>query len=40
MGSKRGVDILGIIIIAYILSKLISKDEIEKIYEKAELVSK
>jgi len=34
------VDIPGIIIIAYILSKLISKDEIDKIYEKAELVSK
>jgi uncharacterized membrane protein YraQ (UPF0718 family) len=34
------VDIPGIIIIAYVLSKLISKDEIEKIYENAELVNK
>jgi uncharacterized membrane protein YraQ (UPF0718 family) len=34
------VDIPGIIIIAYVLSKLISKAEVEKIYEKAELISK
>jgi uncharacterized membrane protein YraQ (UPF0718 family) len=34
------VDIPGIIIIAYVLSKLISKDEIEKIYDNAELVNK
>ncbi len=34
------VDIPGIIIIAYVLSKLISKDEIEKIYENAKLVDK
>ncbi|WP_139905451.1 permease [Clostridium thermarum] len=33
-------DIPGIIIIAYILSKLISKEEVEKIYEKAELINK
>lgn len=34
------VDIPGIIIIAYILSKLISKQEIQKIYENAENISK
>lgn len=34
------IDIPGIIIIAYILSKLISKDEIEKIYENAEMFNK
>ncbi|HBL83977.1 MAG: permease [Clostridiales bacterium GWF2_38_85] len=34
------VDIPGIIIIAYILSKLISKDEIEKIYKQAENINK
>ncbi len=34
------IDIPGIIIIAYVLSKIISKDEIEKIYEKSELISK
>lgn len=34
------IDIPGIIIIAYVLSKLISQDEIKKIYEKAELVGK
>ncbi len=34
------VDIPGIIIIAYVLSKLISKDEIKKIYEEAELINK
>ncbi|MGB7604430.1 MAG: permease [Lutisporaceae bacterium] len=34
------IDIPGIIIIAYVLSKLISKDEIEKIYENAEMVNK
>lgn len=34
------VDIPGIILIAYILSKLVSKDEIEKIYKSAELLSK
>ncbi len=34
------VDIPGIIIIAYILSKLISKQEIQKIYESAENISK
>lgn len=34
------VDIPGIIIIAYILSKLISKQEVQKIYENAENISK
>lgn len=34
------VDIPGIIIIAYVLSKLISKNEVEKIYINAELVNK
>lgn len=34
------VDIPGIIIIAYLLSKLISKDEIKEIYERAELINK
>lgn len=34
------IDIPGIIIIAYVLSKLISKDEIEKIYENAEKFNK
>jgi uncharacterized membrane protein YraQ (UPF0718 family) len=34
------VDIPGIIIIAIILSKIISKDEIEKLYENAENISK
>lgn len=34
------VDIPGVIIIAYILSKLISKQEIQKIYENAEIISK
>lgn len=34
------VDIPGIIIIAYLLSKLISKDEIKEIYENAELINK
>lgn len=32
------VDIPGIIIIAYVLSKLISKEEIAKIYEKADFI--
>lgn len=31
-------NIPGIIIIAYVLSKLISKDEIAKIYEKADFI--
>ena len=34
------IDIPGIIIIAYLLSKLISKQEIQKIYEDAENISK
>lgn len=34
------IDIPGIIIIAYVLSKLISKDEIEKIYENAKMFNK
>lgn len=34
------VDIPGIIIIAYILSKLVSKQEVQKIYENAENISK
>ncbi|HAN20449.1 MAG: permease [Clostridiales bacterium GWF2_36_10] len=34
------VDIPGIIIIAYVLSKLISKEEIEKIYKQAENINK
>lgn len=34
------VDIPGIIIIAYILSKLISKTEVQKIYENAESIGK
>ncbi|WP_163195654.1 permease [Clostridium thermarum] len=34
------VDIPGIIIIAYALSKLTSKEEVEKIYEKAKLINK
>lgn len=38
--TRLFVDIPGIIIIAYILSKLISKDEIKEIYEKAELINK
>jgi uncharacterized membrane protein YraQ (UPF0718 family) len=38
--TRLAIDIPGIIIIAYILSKLISKQEIEKIYESAENISK
>ncbi|WP_105617738.1 permease [Vallitalea okinawensis] len=43
LGSKFAVtrllvDIPGIIMIAYILSKLVSKDEVKKIYENAELM--
>jgi hypothetical protein len=34
------VDIPGIIIIAFILSKFISKDEVEKIYKQAENINK
>ncbi len=34
------VDIPGIVIMAYILSKLLSKDEIEEIYKDAELINK
>lgn len=34
------IDIPGIIIIAFVLSKLISKEEIEKIYKQAENISK
>lgn len=34
------IDIPGIIIIAYVLSKLLSKDEIEKIYKDAENINK
>lgn len=38
--TRLAIDIPGIIIIAYILSKLISKREIEKIYNNAENISK
>jgi len=38
--TRLAIDIPGIIIIAYILSKLISKQEIEKIYQSAENISK
>ncbi len=38
--TRLAVDIPGIIIIAYILSKLISKQEIQKIYDNAENISK
>ena len=34
------VDIPGIIIIAYVLSKLVSKNEMKEIYENAELINK
>lgn len=34
------VDIPGIIIIAYVLSKLVSNNEIKEIYENAELINK
>lgn len=34
------IDIPGIIIIAYVLSKLVSKQEIQKVYENAENISK
>ena len=34
------VDIPGIIIIAYVLSKLVSKDEVKEIYENADNISK
>ncbi len=37
--TRLAIDIPGIIIISYILSKLISKQEIEKIYENAESIS-
>lgn len=38
--TRLVIDIPGIIIIAYILSKLVSKNEIEKIYKNAENFSK
>lgn len=38
--TRLAIDIPGIIIIAYVLKKLISKQEIEKIYENAENISK
>jgi uncharacterized membrane protein YraQ (UPF0718 family) len=38
--TRLAVDIPGIIIIAYILSKLISKQEIERIYKQAENINK
>jgi len=38
--TRLAVDIPGIIIIAYILSKFIPKQEIEKVYENAENISK
>lgn len=38
--TRLMVDIPGIIIIAYILSKLISKDEVDKIYKNAETLAK
>jgi len=38
--TRLAIDIPGIILIAYILSKLISKDEVEKIYQGAENIGK
>ena len=38
--TRLAVDIPGIIIIAFILSKLISKDEVERIYKQAENINK
>lgn len=38
--TRLFVDIPGIIIIAYVLSKLISKNEIKEIYKNAELINK
>ena len=37
--TRLAIDIPGIIIIAYVLSKLVSKDEIAKVYENAENIS-
>ena len=38
--TRLAVDIPGIIIIAFVLSKLISKDEVERIYKQAENIDK
>jgi uncharacterized membrane protein YraQ (UPF0718 family) len=38
--TRLAIDIPGIIIIAYILLKLIPKDEIQKIYQNAETINK
>ena len=38
--TRMLVDIPGVIIIAYLLSKMVSKEEIKKIYENAENISK
>jgi hypothetical protein len=38
--TRLAVDIPGIIIIAFVLSKLISKDEVNKIYENAKSEAK